>query len=388
MRFIVVLSVSALLSAVAEAHHGFGSFDRNSEVSVRGTITGVDFVNPHAYVYFEVRGEDGTATPWRCELRSATTLRRSGWSAEMFVRGEPIAITGARDRYDPKSCYVSTAVFADGTTADRYAQLTRPHAAPASVAARPLRRATGEPNISGEWAPEQLVMTDPQGRGGNLVPLSRVDEFQSGEGRGTDPAAPEARGTAPAPGADANFRQYRTRTVELTPLGKQAADEFDVYSSENPRMRCETTSILFDWTYDGAINRIAQNEGTIVLEYGQLGFTRTIHMDRDAHPASIEPSRAGHSIGRWEGDVLVVDTVGFAPGVFSPPVMHSGELHVVERFSLDPAALTLTRSYVAEDPCISRVVTKAATRSRSRTFRTRPIPARSSGPAPPGEAPR
>jgi hypothetical protein len=350
MRCIATLSAAALLPVAAHAHHGFGSFDRNSEVSVTGTITGVDFVNPHAYVYFEVRAEDGTGTPWRCELRSATTLRRSGWSAEMFVRGERIAITGVRDRNDPASCYVSTAVFADGTTADRYAQLTRPEPAPAAVAGRPLRRATGEPNIAGDWAPEQLVMTDSSGLGGNLVPLSRVGEFRPGERRGTDPAVPETRGTAPAPGADANFRQYRTRAVELTPFGKQAADEFDVYSSDNPRMRCETTSIIFDWTYDGAINRVTQNEDTIVLEYGQLGFTRTIHMNRDTHPASIEASRAGHSIGRWEGDVLVVDTVGFAPGVLSPPVMHSGELHVVERFALDPAGMTLTRSYVAEDP--------------------------------------
>jgi hypothetical protein len=48
--------------------------------------------------------------------------------------------------------------------------------------------------------------------------------------------------------------------------------------------------------------------------------------------------------------VLVVDTLGFAPGVLSPPVMNSPELHVVERFELDPAALTITRTYTATDP--------------------------------------
>jgi hypothetical protein len=42
-----------------------------------------------------------------------------------------------------------------------------------------------------------------------------------------------------------------------------------------------------------------------VLQYGQLGFTRTIHMSMAEHPASLEPSRSGHSIGRWENDVLV-----------------------------------------------------------------------------------
>jgi len=73
-------------------------------------------------------------------------------------------------------------------------------------------------------------------------------------------------------------------------------------------------------------------------------------MNQKTHPAGVKPSRAGHSIGRWENDVLVVDTVGFAPGVLSPPVLHGDELHVVERFSLDPAKMELTRSYTAEDP--------------------------------------
>jgi len=73
-------------------------------------------------------------------------------------------------------------------------------------------------------------------------------------------------------------------------------------------------------------------------------------MNQRTHPAGVKPSRAGHSIGRWENDVLIVDTVGFAPGVLSPPVLNSDKLHVVERLSLDPKAMTLTRSYVAEDP--------------------------------------
>jgi hypothetical protein len=68
------------------------------------------------------------------------------------------------------------------------------------------------------------------------------------------------------------------------------------------------------------------------------------------HPVDIEPSRAGHSIGRWENDVLVVDTVGFAPGVLNPPIMNSDQLRVVERFTLDPNAMTLRREYEATDP--------------------------------------
>jgi hypothetical protein len=329
--------VGALLAALAAvgpaaAHHGFGNFDRSREVDLKGTVTGIDFVNPHAYVYFEVAGADGAKTPYRCEMRAATVLRRSGWSAEMFKPGEAIEITGAPDRFDAHSCYVSTILFADGTTADRYAQLAKP--APATTAAPPPSRAarlpSGEPNISGDWAPEQLVMTDPRGRGGALVPVSKVEEFQPGQQ------------------LDDNQRQYRTRSVEFTEAGQKAADSFNNFTRDNPRMRCETTSILFDWTFDGPVNRITQSGDTITLQYGQLGFTRTIHMNAE-HPRTIEPSRGGHSTGRWENDVLVVDTVGFAPGVLSPPIMNSDQLHVVERFSLDPNALTITRSYTAVD---------------------------------------
>jgi hypothetical protein len=64
----------------------------------------------------------------------------------------------------------------------------------------------------------------------------------------------------------------------------------------------------------------------------------------------VKPTRAGHSIGRWEGDTLVVETTGFAPGFLNTPVRNSDQLKVVERFSLDPAKMALTRSYVAEDP--------------------------------------
>ena len=116
-------------------------------------------------------------------------------------------------------------------------------------------------------------------------------------------------------------------------------------------MRCETTSVIFDWTFDGPVNRITQNKDTIVLQYGQLGFTRTMHMNQATHPANIKPSRAGHSIGRWENDVLIVDTVGFAPGVLSPPVLQQRASSMSSSGSRSiPKAMTLTRSYVAEDP--------------------------------------
>jgi hypothetical protein len=328
------LFVSVALVGTASAHHGFGNFDTNKEVTLKGTLTGLDFVNPHSYVYLSVVGDGGAKTPYRCEMRAATVLRRSGWSPDMFKPGEPITITGAPDRFDAHSCYVNTILFADGTSADRYAQLTKP-AQPAGAGARPARVPSGEPNISGDWAPEQVVMTDPRGKSGALVPVSQVGNYKPGE--------------QPTPPPGGGFGRPR---VDYTAVGKDAADKFRNFSQEdNPRMRCETTSILFDWTFDGPVDRITQSGDTTTLQYGQLGFTRTIHMNA-AHPAKIEPSRAGHSTGRWEDDVLVVDTVGFAPGVLNPPITNSDQLHVIERFSFDPSAMKITRSYTATDPVI------------------------------------
>jgi hypothetical protein len=340
LRFAAVgtaVGLAVLGASAARAHHGFGNFDRSREVALEGTITSIDFVNPHAYVYFEATNPDGTKVAKRCEMRAATVLRRSGWSAEMFKAGEPIKIEGAPDRFDANSCYVHTVVFADGTTADRYAQLSKPAATAAPAAPRAARLPSGEPNITGDWAPEQVVMTDPRGRSGALVPVSRVDEFEPG-------AAP----APPAPPAGGGGGGPRAR-VTYTEAGQKAADAFRGGTTDNPRMRCETTSILFDWTFDGPVNRITQNGDTITLQYGQLGFTRTIHMNAE-HPANIVPSRAGHSIGRWENDVLIVDTVGFAEGYLNPPIKNSEQLHVVERFKLDPDAMTLTREYEATDP--------------------------------------
>jgi hypothetical protein len=332
-----VFLVFSLSSAwPAFAHHGGGTFDSTKEIELTGVLTRLDLVNPHSWIYFDVTTKDGGKSSYRCEMRSATVLRRSGWSKEMFRIGQKVVIQASPDRLDPNSCYLNTIILEDGSRADRYGQFTK---APVAPTPRALRRANGEPNISGDWAPEQLVMTDPRGRGGALVPLSTVSKFKPGEGRIGGPRGAGRGGPRLYQGA------------ELTEAGEKAAAGFATFAPrDNPRMRCETTSVIFDWTFDGPVNRITQTNDTIVMQYGQFGFTRTVHMNPAKHPATIKPSRAGHSIGRWQDDVLIVDTVGFAPGVLSPPVLNSNQLHVVERFSLDTKAMTLTRNYVAEDP--------------------------------------
>ena len=93
-------------------------------MELEGKLTRLDFVNPHSYVYFDVVGADGKVVAMKCEMRSATTLRRSGWSPEMFVRGAAIKVTGNPHRDDPTACTVETLTLGDKPTLERYQQLS------------------------------------------------------------------------------------------------------------------------------------------------------------------------------------------------------------------------------------------------------------------------
>jgi hypothetical protein len=348
------LVVAALLSLAIPvwAHHGGGTFELNKTVSFTGAkLTRIDLINPHSWLYFDVTTKDGQVEHHRCEMRSMHVLRRSGWTKDLFPIGQKINIEASPDRADPASCYLQTILFENGTRMDRYGQYVKTSNGKVQEVRGPLvtpntkreyRRPSGEPNISGDWAPEQAVMADPRGVGGGLMPLSQIPQ-NPGERRGGNAGgggAGRGRGQPTGP------RLYGGS--ELTEAGEQAAAKFA--RDDNPRFRCETTSIIFDWNFDGPVNRITQNRETIILQYGQFGLRRTVYMNTKEHPANLKPSRSGHSIGKWEGDVLVIDTAGFLPGVLNAPVRHSDKLHVVERFTLDPKTMALTRSYAAEDP--------------------------------------
>jgi hypothetical protein len=108
-------------------------------------------------------------------------------------------------------------------------------------------------------------------------------------------------------------------------------------------------SIVSDWGGEG-VNRITQSGDTLTLQYGRFGLERTVRMGVKTHPASVERSRAGHSIGWWENDVLVIDTMGFSPGALTGTTPHGDQLHVIERFTLDPTTMALRRQYSADDP--------------------------------------
>jgi len=296
-------------------------------------ITRIDFVNPHSYLHFDTQAADGKIIAMRCEMRAATLLRRSGWSQSMFVVGATVNVSGFGHRDDPTACYTEDIQIGDALKINRNDQFEL--TTKVDLTTRPARRPSGEPNISGDWAQEQYVIARPPVGAAALVPKHLIADVESGR---------LAMADVPPSG-------WFGRPVTFTARGQAEADAFEGTSiKDNPRLRCRPTSIIFDWVFDGAVNRIEQEDDRIVIHYGLYSFERIVHMNERAHPKDLEPSYAGHSIGRWESDVLVVDTVGFEPGLIAAPVKHSDRLHVVERFTLDPQSWTLTREYVAEDP--------------------------------------
>lgn len=335
----IALAAAAIAWAgAAQAHHGTGLFEVGSDVEYSGTLVEMELVNPHSYMHFEIAGPDGKPFAMRCEMRAAMLIRRSGWSADMFVPGAHVEIKGHPHRTDPHACYLESFTLNEAEEIGRNDQLSSN--TPVDTSDRPLRLPSGEPNLSGDWAVEQAVLTAPPSGGrGDMIPRSQREAYATGK-----ITLQEIRAMNPTP-----------RPV-YTEAGKAAADAFEMWSVEdNPRLSCKPTSIIYDWTFDWPVNRITQTtspsgEKIIVLDYGLYNFTRTIHMGMDSHPADLEPSPLGHSIGKWEGDTLVVDSIGFEAGVLAPPTLSSEQLHIVERFTLDTETMSIHREYSAVDP--------------------------------------
>lgn len=98
------------------AHHSVGAeFDVESTVSLEGTVTKVEWFNPHIWVYLDVESSDGSSAEYQCEGSSPNSLRRRGWTRDSLRPGDRVMITGLQARLDPYTCYARVVKLADGT---------------------------------------------------------------------------------------------------------------------------------------------------------------------------------------------------------------------------------------------------------------------------------
>ena len=95
---VVLLGIGSLLAGQpVVAHHAFSAeFDADKRVKLTGAVTKLDWTNPHAWIYVDVKDETGKVANWGFELASPNGLMRSGWTRFSLKAGDVVTVEGAR----------------------------------------------------------------------------------------------------------------------------------------------------------------------------------------------------------------------------------------------------------------------------------------------------
>ena len=125
------------------------------------------------------------------------------------------------------------------------------------------------------------------------------------------------------------------------------------FERDEPHTRCKASGgpREFITPYGVEFVDMPETQRIYIFDVGGPHTFRTIYMDGRAHPKDLEPSYYGHSVGRWEGDALVVDTVGFNTKFWidREGTPHTEQLHLVERFT-PVAPDTVLYEFTMDDP--------------------------------------
>jgi hypothetical protein len=113
--FLVVLSVLAASSRTLSAHHYYASaYDASKLVQITGTVTRIDWTNPHVHIYVEAKDDDGRMVTWVCETGSPGDLSRRGLPRTELKPGDTFTVAGFRAKGERRAILIRKMTLADG----------------------------------------------------------------------------------------------------------------------------------------------------------------------------------------------------------------------------------------------------------------------------------
>jgi len=273
----VLLVAGLLLSGPSDAHHSPAAFDRTQEVRLEGTVTRFAYNNPHSYLTIEIVGDDGRRISQEIEVAPISTVRPLGLTRDSLQVGDRVTV-----RANPSRRGTGTVMGLDVTRMD--GRVLPLHISAASV--RPMSTALAT-SIEGVWLPATQAFS------------------------ATFAALP---------------------SWPMTELGRQEFAEARRANSTT-HSDCVPAGAPMLMLYPVALS-IEVDEKSVVFDIDWLGARRVVRLD-GTHPVALPPSLQGDSIGRWEGDTLVLDSIGFTDETWlgRGGKFHSDQMRVIEKFT-------------------------------------------------------
>ena len=113
---IFLAGLGVLAAAIpAIAHHSFAAeYDANKPLKISGIVTKMEWMNPHARFYVDVKGADGKVTNWNFELGAIPVLLKQGWRKDSLKQGDQVTVEGSMAKDGSKSANARSVVLADG----------------------------------------------------------------------------------------------------------------------------------------------------------------------------------------------------------------------------------------------------------------------------------
>ena len=114
VSFLAVCIGLLALAPVAFAHHGTANYDTSKTITVKGVVTGFEFVNPHVQIFWEAKDDSGTTQKWQGELTSPNRLSRVGWTKSSIKPGDTISINGYPTKSGSREIWIQKVVMSTG----------------------------------------------------------------------------------------------------------------------------------------------------------------------------------------------------------------------------------------------------------------------------------